>query len=372
MSWERWEKDRWVPTDYDYGVRVVNKAHESRSDLPVLEYLSDVPASVLTAFDCIGWLQATMLQLWARWPQAQDLLQGNFALFSLVVAEYAKSPERRHLIIDALECRQRDLLALIIRQRVRPAQVRFLRRVIFDQGNRTALLNVRRFVADEEKVMAFRHWPQVPTSLLSLLLEAPYLCVFQPLRSEVDAASRSWEFKAILEERGHLLHDTVRLTRMLQPEGFGEQILTRYRSWLRIERLHDRMVRVAETLGWKGLIDADIGMEQRLSKPPIPVGEGFTPIETVAELVAESELMSHCVVVRAIDAIEGLAAIYRFEVAGERGTLEVAVGDDMEPLAIEQFKLACNEEPSAEAWGKAEKWFEDGRRAWARKAASEI
>ena len=372
MPWERWENGHWVPTDHDYGVLLVNKAHESRKSLPVLDYLLGLPKDVLELFYGVRWLQATMLQLWARWPQARDLMQSNFALFCLVSLEYAASPDRRHLIIDALGRRQRHLLALILRQHVRAAQVRSLRRVVFDVGNRNALLNLCRFVADEDRVMAFRHWSKLPTSLLSLFLEAPFLAEFQPLRTQVDAASRSWEFEAIAEERGRLLHDTLRLARMLQPKGFGAQVIPRYRSWARIDRLHDQMLRAAETLGWRALLDSGIKVEQQLCKPPIPAAEGFAPIETVADLVAESAAMSHCVLVRARDAIEGLAAIYRVEVAGERGTLEISLGDEMEPLTIEQFKLACNKEPSREAWDAADKWFAEGRSAWIRRAATRI
>ena len=36
MDWSRWEGGRWVPTDHDYGALLVNKAHESRQDLPIL------------------------------------------------------------------------------------------------------------------------------------------------------------------------------------------------------------------------------------------------------------------------------------------------------------------------------------------------
>lgn len=370
MSWARWEKDRWVPTDHDYGVLLVNKAHESRKDLPVLEYLSDVPAHVLVTFDRVRYLQATLLQLWARWPQARDLLQNNFALLWLLASEYAASPVRRHLFIDALDCTQRHLLAVILREPVRPAQVRLLRRVVLDSGNRTVVLNVRRFVADEDKVMAFRHWRQLPASLLHLFLEAPCLAAFHPLRAEAEAASRSWEFQALSGERGHLLHDTIRLARLLQPEGFAEREITRYRSWYRIESLHENMMRTAQALGWEMLLESGIRVEQQLGKPPILASEGFLPIESVGGLISESEAMSHCVAIRARDAIDGLAAIYRVSVAGQRGTLEVSIGDDMEPIAIEQFKLACNKEPTREAWDAAEQWFAEGQSSWARHAAS--
>jgi len=366
MSWARWERDRWVPTDHDYGILLVNSAHESQRKLPVLDYLGCVPRDVLDGFDRLRHLQATTLQLWARWSQAKDLFGSNPALLWLLASQYVASPDRRHLLTNALDLPQRELLSVILRRPVREAQVRLLRRVLFDSGNRAALLNIRRFVMDEEKVMRFRHWPQIPTGLISLLLEAPYLATFHPLRADVEAASRPWEFKGLSGERARLLRDTVHLARLLQPEGYAAQVITRYRGWARVEELHDKMIRTARVLGWSALLDSGISIDQRLCKPPIPAGNGFVPIQTVGELIAESEAMSHCVMIRARDAIDGLAAIYRVNVAGQRCTLEISIGDDMEPLAIEQFKLACNGEPSLEAWDAAEKWFAEGCSLWAR------
>lgn len=369
MSWARWERKRWVPTDHDYGILLVNNAHESQQKLPVLEYLDFVPRDVLGSLDRLRHLQATTLQLWARWPQAQDLLQNNPSLLWLLASEYVASPDRRHLLIDALDLAQRELLSVILRRPVRKAQVRFLRRVLFDSGNRAALLNIRRFVLDEEKVMRFRHWSQIPTGLMPLLLEAPYLATFHPLRAEVDAASKPWELKALSIERGRLLRDTVHLARLLQPEGYAARVITRYRRWSRVEGLHDNMIRTAKVLGWDVLLDSGISIDQRLYKPPILASNGFVPIETVGELIAESEAMSHCVMIRARDAIDGLATLYRVNVAGQRCTLEISIGEDMEPLAIEQFKMACNNEPSSEAWEAAERWFAEGRSLWARNKA---
>jgi hypothetical protein len=369
MDWSRWEGGRWVPTDHDYGVLLVNKAHESRQDLPILNYLAGVPEHVLGVLDRVRYVQASVLQIWARWPSAQDLLQNNFALLWILASEYVFSPDRRHLILDALNLPQRDLLSVILRQRVRQPQVRFLRRVVLDSGNRAALLNIRRFVADEDKVMQFRHWSKIPSGLVSLLFEAPYLATFHPLRADIDAASRLWEFKSVASERGRLLRDTIRLAELLQPEGFAARAMTRYRSWSRVEDLHDKMIRTAQVLGWEVLLDSDISVNQQLCKPPIPASEGFVPIETVGELIEESETMAHCVMIRARDAIDGLAAIYRVNVAGQRCTLEISIGDDMEPLAIEQFKLACNKDPSPEAWDAAERWFSGVRGMWARNIA---
>ena len=62
--------------------------------------------------------------------------------------------------------------------------------------------------------------------------------------------------------------------------------------------------------------------------------------------------------------LAGRCALYRVKVAGERATLELALGRNGEPLAIEEFRLACNAEPSDAAWEAAQRWLEEGRKRW--------
>ena len=366
MPWERWERDRWVPTDHDYGILIVNPAHETREGLPVHRYLAGMPRETIEAFHRVRYLQATVLQLYARWPAARDLARCNFVLLWLLALEYHADPDRRHKVLEALDLPQRSLLAVILQERLRQAQVRLLQKVVLDSGSRAALLNLRQLVADEGKVMSLRHWPQVPSSLMPLLLLAPCLATFHPLRVDVAGASMQWQFDRISGERARLLGDTIRLAGLLQPDGFAERVITRIRSWTRVEALHDRMTRTAQALGWEMLLDSEIKPEQKLGPPPIPGNQAFVPIQTVAELIDESAQMRHCVVIRARDAIDGLVAIYRVNTAGQRCTLEVSIGEDMEPIAIEEFKSACNAEPSAQARQAAEHWFAEGRSAWAR------
>jgi len=70
------------------------------------------------------------------------------------------------------------------------------------------------------------------------------------------------------------------------------------------------------------------------------------------------------VLTRAADVAAGTCALYRVNVAGERATLELSLGPNGEPLDIDQFRLACNAEPSAAAWSAAQRWLAEGRRQW--------
>ncbi len=124
------------------------------------------------------------------------------------------------------------------------------------------------------------------------------------------------------------------------------------------------LLTAARKLGWAKLLEADVAPTQAFPAPPIPSDERFAAIANVAELIQEAERMKHCVVTRAADVAAGACALYRVKVAGERATLELSLGPNGEPLEIDQFRLACNAEPSAAAWGAAQNWLEEGRRRW--------
>jgi hypothetical protein len=74
--------------------------------------------------------------------------------------------------------------------------------------------------------------------------------------------------------------------------------------------------------------------------------------------------MQNCVVFRAGEAMRGISAIYRVQVAGQRGTLQISVGRNGEPGSIEEFKLARNAEPSEAAREAVRQWLAAGQRRW--------
>jgi hypothetical protein len=78
----------------------------------------------------------------------------------------------------------------------------------------------------------------------------------------------------------------------------------------------------------------------------------------------EADEMGNCMVARAAEVMSGMCAIYRMNVEGQRGTLQISVGRKGNPVAIEEFKLAGNAQPSEAAWRSVWEWFEEGWRRW--------
>jgi hypothetical protein len=197
------------------------------------------------------------------------------------------------------------------------------------------------------------------------MLEAPTVSELAWLREEAAAIRNDYDAARVVQRYRRLLRDTVRMIGLVNAAVQQAPIdLRAYRSATSVEVLHDRLLTVARKLGWAKLLEADVAPTQAFPAPPIPSDEGFATISNVAELIQEAERMKHCVVTRAADVAAGACALYRVYVAGERATLELSLGPNGEPLEIDQFRLACNAEPSEAAWSAAQRWLEEGRRRW--------
>ena len=73
MPWFRRRGGGWVETAYDWGARLVNPAHESRQDLPVLRYLEPWPRDFIRALHPVWYAQSAAMQVCARYPAARLL-----------------------------------------------------------------------------------------------------------------------------------------------------------------------------------------------------------------------------------------------------------------------------------------------------------
>lgn len=354
MPWYRKTNEGWVETALDWGIRLLNHAHEARDDLPVLRYLRGWPPEIVDALYPIYPSQAAALQLCATHPAAQDLARINPALLWLLAAYINETPRRRKQAPALLALPQRLLLArLLDREAVRPAQVRLLRKLVIMDGSRPVLSGVRDLTGDEAAVMALRHWPRLPTPLLPLV-KGPLLLHLHWLREELAATDNRWMLGQILEQHLPLVRDTSRMLERLGYDRSDPALLRFSRSPGGLQRLHDVLVRAlnhpdANVSGCLANAALSFGA------PPIPSNAIFRAITSVGELYDEGREMRHCVASRADDVLAGACYVYRMNLNGERATLQIGIHPS--GWVIDEFRLRGNANPSEEAWAAALEWI---------------
>jgi hypothetical protein len=354
MPWHCLSRDGWVETTTDFGVRLVNRAHDAQKNLPVQRYLRDWPAQIIEALYSVWDHQSRVMRLCAVHPTARDLLRGNPVLLWLLATASAGKPGCGDEASRLLALPQRALLAHLLGQdAVRTAQVRFLRKLVVMEGTGAMLFQIRDCVADENTVMALRHWPRLPTPLLPLV-KGPLLLHLHWLREEFASTSNRWMLGQILERYLPLVRDTSRMVEQLGYDATDPALKRFTRTPGGLQQLHDVLVRAlnqpdANPAGC--LADA----ERFLGPPPIPPNETFQAITTVGELYAEGREMRHCVASRADDVLAGACYVYRMNLNGERATLQIGIHPS--GWVIDEFRLRGNADPSEEAWAAAVEWI---------------
>lgn len=254
MPWAWLDDETWVVAERDHGADhelvIVDVPDRRVADSPDGRYLAGIPAGDLDLLSQSVFLQATTLRLYAQWSEARDLLRANPVLLRFVAFKHEASPEERHCLPEILRKSQRELLAWILGRPVRPAQVRFLKKLVLtsrdNQDLRVALVCADR----EEFVASMKQWPKVPTDFLTLLLEEPIVAQLEWLRKEVAATRTRADMSRVIRQRYQLLWDTVQMLKSEHRADIDETIdLRRCRSAASLQRLHDRLL-AARRIDW--------------------------------------------------------------------------------------------------------------------------
>jgi len=268
-----------------------------------------------------------------------------------------------------LRKRQRELLAWILGQQVREAQVNFLKKLIVASGDFPDLRVTFLCAGDIHFVERLEQWPRVPCDFLTLVLDEPAVARLEWLRGEFAEARSRADTVQLMRERRRLLFDTMRLLETVAERGAEARAdFRRCGSAASLQRLHDRLLASPRSHRTKAALTDHLAA-LRFPEPPIASDDRFQAIRNRAELMQEANAMRNCVVVRAVEVMSGMCAIYRVDVEGERGTLQISVGRKGNPVAIEEVKLAGNTEPSEAAWSAVRQWLEEGQEAWGRRHA---
>jgi hypothetical protein len=355
------DKGNWGGETVDPGLRLASAAHRSRSALPVNEYLSQWPADIVELAQPIQYVQPTILQLCAQYPAAQDLARCNMNLLWLVAARYATDRAWRYHLPSLLTKRQRQILAAALdMEACVPAQVRFLRKVAVTRGDQHSLEELRENVADLDVVRAFSHWPRLPCELLDVL-DGPVLRHLYWLRDRFGATDNRWLLTQYAEETSLLIRDTTRLLKPLEQQipGATIELLRSTSTDLKgLRKLHDAALEVLHAA--PGRLQAELPKcedtdEVIFGPPPLPSCVRFQAITTLSALEEEGRVMRHCVATRLPELLAGECFIYRSNVCGERGTLQISNGPD--GLQIDEFRLKNNGSPSGQAWREVRVWL---------------
>lgn len=366
----------WLRELEDLGIGLLGPANEAEPDLPVSRFTAGIPAEVRARAGAYQYLQTTLLQWSARDRAAAELLQRSPNLLWLLLCVATEERWPRGEIVQTLRLRRRDILGRLTGCS-REGAVRVLDRLELPQGSWAEFRVVAQFMRARNGTLwrELQHWPRLSVSTLALLDRCPNLRSSRLLRHLAGRGhDRLWAGVAAAARTDRLWEDALRILGMLYTAGairIGDAVrtLSHCETTTAVERLHDRWAAqlnlcLAEQYAQAVQKRSARAREGRTLLPPAPIpgNADITPILSWEGLMAEGQIMHHCVASYRHQVQAGQSYIYRV-LRPERATLEIKGRE--QNLYIAQLKLSNNRAPSTETRQAVDAWLSAFKRSGA-------
>jgi len=352
MSIFRWDPDseNWQLEEEDPDIPLIVGFGDEHKNLPVVEFIKNIPADVISSAGMFDYLQTTLLQWAARMREARDLLI-DLPIMAWMIADAAVT-DHFYLnkgVRELLGKKRKEILKRLLKTRFSNADVKFIKKIHLLNGTKDELSLIKKALVGRRLAQDLSHWEIIPVHLIAILLRYPELTgtklirqfglknYSQILNGTIDALRirRVWE-------------DSLNMGELLVGKDNAIQALSRCSSADEIQKLHDRWMNRFNRL-------RTATSAKPFPEPPIPGSFNIQPIKTEKDLLAEGRRMDHCVggYTKAVRA----GSCYIYEVKKpERATLEIKIKGG---LRIGEFRLAFNRRPSNKSWIAVMKWLEE-------------
>ena len=340
LSVSRWDIDTWLVETYDPDISLVAPKYYENKDLPVYQFIHQIPEGIRKRVSPFQHLQTKLLQVCAQSWEAQQLLS-DLPFLLWLIADYLKykdlsSKQIKHLIRK----KRKDILKEIF-GRGSNADVKMLRKIrIHNQVLNENSLNAIKFTIRNDYSINLCHQSDIPLQQLIIIKQCPFLGesrLISMLASKTypDQAAMMGEIREI----GRLWRDISGLGDLLNMDSGTS--LNRCDSMESLQNLHDQWTRTFNQM------KSSVNDSQVLFPPaPIKGNQSIVQILNLEELKEEGRKMHHCVGSYSRKVIEGRSYIFKV-LQPERATLEIKIsGKD---IRIVQFKCAYNKAPSENA-----------------------
>ncbi len=342
-------ENRWEPEDRDPDLPLVNEVHVNSPNLPVYNFIKQIPHEIRSRILSFNHLQTTMLQLSARSEKALELLTDIPILLWLIAEKVHKRNWSMEKCEIVLAKKRKSILKEILDTGTK-ADVKFLKKIKLMHGEQDELEVIKTAILEGKQGGHLKHWHAIPVQIIALLHRFPNLseAAFLKLIATkmydriADGIADSYRICKLWDDIYHM-------GSVLNIENLPT-VLNQTKSVDAMQKIHDRWM---ERLHRKETI---ISTGKSFRQPPIPGNENIFPVLTFEDLLAEGKLMHHCVGGYVNKINSGDSYIYRV-LQPERATLEI-IGHGRN-ARIGEFRRLYNQSPSNRTYLMVTHWLEN-------------
>ena len=331
------EDNTWTKNDYDPGLFLIDNDYQESSS-PVSQYLKTIPKKILVKLSRYQYKQFMLLSYLSNYPRLQDIFNHSPNLVWLVICIAHDKQWGQEKIIELLHQKREKIIEQLTDRRSVQA-VRFLARIKLSRGTLNEYRLIYKSLTNARLIKSLSHWKTIPVHVLAVVKKMPLLLNTQLLYILSDLEISV--FKRTMKIINQTIEDMYYIageTNINLPDNYFRNL----KSEEDLYNAHDRMV----TRFNKKHKNSE---SEIVIFPPCPLGStsDFIQIRNNIELIQEGRQMSHCVGGHVRRAKTGSAFYYRL-LKPERATVQIGVRN--KKVAIQQFKLTLNKEPSEDSW----------------------
>jgi hypothetical protein len=336
---------------------LVTDKHLSDKDLPIYQFLHQVPSWILDKIKHYHHMQFLLLQLLSINKNARELFEHSPTILWLLVIEIQNNHYSEATLNKLLNQKRQVILASLY-QLSTPEQIKFINKISFYMGGIKEFNRIRQVIMSYDIIKAFRHWDNIPVQVLFIIDQYPKLLGTQLLKNAFSGEYHNY-INSILEfkETYGLLLDIERMSEILQLNEVASPNNRQYKKLKNktaVKKMHDKMV---DKINKDPLLKTEYGIG--FPKPPIQGNDTIIHIDNAYELKTEGRELCHCVGSYTDLARQGHSAYYKI-MTPERGTVEIYLQG--EKYIISQFKLAHNKNPSKQSIAIVKQWLKEGNK----------
>ena len=345
----RRQNNRWEPELRDPDLPLVSDAHLNSPDLPVYDFIRQIPDAVRSRILSFNYLQTTMLQLAARTDKALDLLCDIPVLLWLIAEKYHHQSWSLEKCDIVLSKKRKSILKEILQTGTK-ADIKFLKKIKLMHGEQDELNIIKTAIRQGTQGGQLKHWPVIPVQVIALLARFPNLSDAAFLRViSAKMYDRIADGLADSYRVCKLWDDIYHMGTVLDIKNLPG-VLNQARSVNALKKIHDRWM---NRLHRQETIISD---GKSFRTPPIPANDNIYPVLTFEDLLAEGRLMHHCVGGYVDKINSGSSYVYRV-LQPERATLEI-IGQGKN-VRIGEFRRGYNQSPSGKTYLTVKTWLEN-------------
>jgi hypothetical protein len=341
--------NQWESENRDPGIRLLLAAHDNHPDLPVSEFIQEIPAELRSKIADFEYLQIKILQICAQSREGLELFS-DLPVLVWLIADFLHKNKLTGGYGKSIVCKKRRIILKEILGKGSNADVQMLKKIqIQNQLLNRYSFSAIQYALENDENPTFRHLRTIPLQLLTIRHLAPHIMKsgFGQMLAEQKYLRHS-DLMQEIDRVQRLIVDITRLGEMLQVDMVKS--LKKCDSTQSLETLHDQWTQILNRKE-NSVYDEKI----HFPEAPLKDNDEIIQIRTLADLKEEGRFMHHCVASYARTISKGES--YIFKVLGpERATLEIKI--DGKNIQIGGFKCEYNRTPSDETYQFVTKWIE--------------